>query len=499
MQCPSCNSPLREGAAFCPTCGAQQQNPSAAVPGATPEGAASQQPNPTPEQAQAAGAAGTPMPDASAATNTQGTPLPTQATPYPESAAPQVASSPESATPQGAATQAMPAQPAPYPQGAAPQQANSYQGGYAPQGAPAAGMPAAGAAYPGAPVAPGAYGAPVMVKKRSKAPFIIGGVVLVLIIAVIVGFVSGFIPGLFNRGSVLTTLSSATEKVFTEATSAHAEVSIGYGSGSYGDEMSAEASWELGDDLRSSSFWFSTEDSYGDEVGFVFMDDKIISYEYYDGEIYYADIVMEDCVDYLNEYVNDELGTSVDFNGIIRGGHFDRDYIEKLNATLNDTDLEDLDYYSSYLEDVDSEGIAKITNDFVNSECSKDSVYEKFILNLKESNSGGEKTFNFDLDILKFLEAFADYAHDVASSNNDLYDAGKLLDTTIDQALNLIEYYDLDPIEIRFSVAGNILSRLNVDFSMSDYTYSLDLKLTDVNNVSLSNNDELLDILDEAQ
>jgi hypothetical protein len=442
MFCSNCGKEIPDASKFCPYCGAEHiktEGISAAVP--EPETL------PLPETAETA-----PVVPPVPAAVTQPVQEPVQ------QPAPQPAYGQQPAPQQQYAQQ----QPA-YAQQPAPQQA--YQ------------QPGYGQQYYGQ-AAPGEQPAPL--KKKSKLPIIIIAVVAALLI---IG--AGIIVAINVFGgaqqSALSALYEGTENLIYDTSSATVEITAG---------VSMTFKWDLGDDLKSSTFW-----GYSGGSGFIYKDDTIYIYESSGSDGTVIRNKTTGIVDELNTSFADEVGTKFDFNTLVKKGKLNRDAIDELNQIMTDSGLgsDVAGSVGASSSDVDSVRIAEIIDDFFSTEVSKESVYETFMYDIETTKGGSATEYDATFDPVALFGALSDYAQE-RGSNKDYAKAATAIEELCDAAEYLDEY--VDDIRIRVGITKKVLTGLIVDVNLSTGAVSLQLSVSDLNETDLSKDRKLSEILD---
>jgi hypothetical protein len=228
----------------------------------------------------------------------------------------------------------------------------------------------------------------------------------------------------------------------------------------------------LGDDLNSSGMDFK----FGDELRIIMVDGSIAVFSYgdiddptdYDG--------MSDVFDGLSEMINEEYGTDIDLNKIVKDGAFDYDYIEEAIEQIYDAVGEefDLDEIMTYSDSTSAAASATMTT-FLTEKCADEDYASAFVKDIESSSSGGNTTVEFKVDIIGVLEAYSAYLDEVAGDSSYLSEYSitasdvEAIKDMIDEAID--SYYDFDdiPETVDFSVTTD----------KNDYLRELVVSMTD--------------------
>ena len=335
------------------------------------------------------------------------------------------------------------------------------------------------------------YGAqPVAKKRTSKAPFIIiGAVLLVLIVGGVAVFASGILGNLFAPKSMMSALYQGTENLFYDTSSGTMELRISDGS----IDAVATVKWDFGDDLKSSVIWVDAYNS-----GFVLKDDKVIIYQS-TGSVSDIKITGEYAgfVDLLNQTAG-EMGVSdVDFNNIVKNGKLDRNYLEQLNQKLAKADSG-----SEYLglEARHSELITEIINDFMNTEVNKSKVRDKFMSDSYTESSGGVTTYSANVNLKDFVNALGDYAYQRGRDAKYALAADEVVDACDSYISNgLGAELTLEDLSVVVTVKNNILTGLMLVFSTSSESFSITVDITGLNTTELDSDHRITNIINSPR
>jgi hypothetical protein len=501
MICKNCGKDIPEIAKFCPYCGSAQEDPTAgevapaadgnksvdelkegeevretseAKPAETPEVKPAETPEAKPEE---------PLEGDPEAKPEDKLPGPTIVTPaeqaygqepYVQQAA---GAMPASYGQQPYGQQAVGAGPPPYgqpyPQQPYPQQPYGQQ----PYGA-----------MPGQPMPESAQ--PVQEKKRSKVPFIIIGAVILL--ALIAGGVV-LALNLLGPKSMATAISEGTENLIYNTSAAEVRIEVGV----MGQSIGADVKWDLGDDLKSSTVWISYAAGMGGNGGLILKDDTLYTYESRGAASgasasgYSITSQSANAVDMMNRGLQDTLGVDIDFNKMVKGGKFDRAYVDEINKKLAESDAEStlpIPGYSS----IEAGKISEILTTFFTTEIKKTQVHEKFLGEVVTTKNGSTTTYETTIDAVDFIGALGDYATE-RGKNSEYTDAANTIVSVCDSAGGVISG-DLD---VEVTMESNALSELDLSFSipLGSLNLNLDVLETSATGFTLDGDKDLDAIL----
>ncbi|MDR1714180.1 MAG: zinc-ribbon domain-containing protein [Coriobacteriales bacterium] len=341
-------------------------------------------------------------------------------------------------------------------------------------------------------------------KKKSKLPFILIPVILVLLIigALVALAFSGIIklPSLGGSSGPVSELIDSGNKLSTSAESGTMEISFDVDVSYYDLQGTITYKWQYGKDLKSSKFWIAmpgevfSEFAYGygsyDEVGVIMADDTLYIYVKDGSDI---EVMRESGITAeMNAYLNKQLDTDeeIDLNKIIKNGSIDSDYVNHISELYAEQEV-----YSNNSDSEDAEAVSTILSDFLEKECSKESVYEGFLLNYKESKSGSATTYSFDFDLLYFLDALEGYAEQRGEEDDELAGgADELVDAC--QELSSVMGSVSIRIPVEYTVTDGLLTSFAVEMSGGSYSAALDITISKVNKTDLENDADYQEIID---
>jgi uncharacterized membrane protein YgcG len=326
------------------------------------------------------------------------------------------------------------------------------------------------------------YGAqPVAKKRTSKAPFIIiGAVLLVMIVGAVAVVASGILTNLFAPKSIMSALYEGTENLFYNTSSGTMEIKSG---------ANFTVKWDFGDDLKSSVVW-----AYSGNTGFVLKDDTLI---YYEATGSASDIKIVDeyvgIVAILNESAAD-TGVTVDFNKIVKNGKLDKSYIEQINKEMANASS-DIEYFGSDDAELaqNSELITEIINDFMNSEVNKSKVQDKFMSGSSTDSSGGTTTYSGTINLVDLVNALGDYAYE--RGKDDKYAAAADEIVSACDSYSMGGEFVIEDFDIKVIVRDKVLTGLTLDINTSTVSLSVVIDITGLNSTDLSDDQKLNNIM----
>ncbi|MCL1880319.1 MAG: zinc ribbon domain-containing protein [Actinomycetia bacterium] len=468
MQCWKCDKEVPDTSRFCPYCGADQQD------------AANQ------AAAAASVAAAAAVPDISQSA-------------VPEPAAPPPAMPVEPPVVPPVPTEAVAAQP-PAPQPVVEPQSVAQPVVLQPQVPP---VPQPGIDQQ-PPVPPAAYPAGVSAvpetaqeapKKRSALPFIIGGIAVLLVAAIVV--VALVLPGLVKpkQQTALEAMSKGTENLLFNTSSATVTAEMG---------TSLTAKWELGKDLASSTIW-----GYVGDYGVVLRNNTLIVYQASSasssasgGSGIQVVAKQSGVIDYANVAINEEYNIGIDLNKIVNNGKLDRAYIEQMSQKLSDAAGSDLSSNPMYGLGVDSENadkLAKIISDFMTVEVNKQDVQDKFMSNASTKVNGSATDYQGTINPQAMIQALGDYAKSVGDKDSSYADAADQLRSYCVQATSSLQQSTLGNIDIGFTVDADILTKLKMSFTSEGVPIVCNVQITGINSTHLDGDSKLQQIMDAPE
>ncbi|MCL1891485.1 MAG: zinc ribbon domain-containing protein [Coriobacteriia bacterium] len=358
--------------------------------------------------------------------------------------------------------------------------ASSVEGAAAPVSTPSVGAAPMGAAPQYAGQYPPQYAAQQASKKKSKKlPIIIAAVLALALVGGGVAYALNTFGNLSEK-TALGALYFGTENLLFEASSATVEARAG---------VNATVKWDLGKDLKSSTFW-----GYSGGMGFLLKDDTLIVYEGSSsgGGI---EVVSKESgiVGTLNDQLNSELDTKLDFNNVVSNGKLNRKFFEDLSAEVDKT-------AANMDTDVDSERMAEIVTDFMTNEINKKDVHDKVVLDATSSKSGSTTTHKGRLAPFSLLDELYNYAEQ-RGKDSRYQEAAKTITDALDSVRSMSSYMGsyLDDVSYEISVTDKFLSGLGVTLNTPSGAVSADISISDINATNLSNESLIQEILDAPE
>jgi hypothetical protein len=268
--------------------------------------------------------------------------------------------------------------------------------------------------------------------------------------------------------------------------------------------------WQLGKDLKSSSFWIVP----ASEGGFIFQNDSVYTYENNSGK--YSTNKESGLVNEANNSIKEMYGIETDINNIVKDGKINQDYLEELNELLSKAQInKDVfgeefggngyspDIIPPELLNADYQEISVIVNDFLEKESVKEEVYNKFLTDVEASRDGSSSTQSFKFTVNAFIEALGDYAQSVGDSGANKPEAAKQIVSACDSAKAMLGYINLEPLEISFTSDAGVLTKLTLGIQsksiyMSDSSINIAVEVGEVDKTDLANDEELKKIIESS-
>jgi hypothetical protein len=356
---------------------------------------------------------------------------------------------------------------------------------------------------------------------KKRFPRFVAPVAVIAIVAVVAVTLFLSLPNLLMPSNpVAVTLQSVMN--ISELSSFDYRITVGVENEG---EVSVRGYMHLGRDLYNSIFELETEESSSyssSHARFVFSGgaagvysrnssswDNWREYEHYE----YADrdTIRRGFFEVLQSMGIRMDERDIDINRFVRNGKFDIDYMEKIGQQISRDSQDYLQHglgldssVTQYLRNMDKleEEINKMFTNFLR-ECEKDEFLDMFVTNLETSKSGGSTTYDFDIRVFRFINAFVDYCIDSLSSGSRYPELHRVLSsiardemgTTLNEMLREISRElrnELDSMSrnfsdrIRMSVTvsrSRILERMNINFTVGSQNVSVRINIDNHNSV----------------
>ncbi|MDR0500020.1 MAG: zinc-ribbon domain-containing protein [Coriobacteriales bacterium] len=336
-------------------------------------------------------------------------------------------------------------------------------------------------------------------KKRRLVPIIVAAVVVLALIGGGTALAFNFI-GSLNK-TPLETIGNSIEKLSFDTNSGRIDynVSLNIGSSlSSGTSSKATGtySWQYGDDLSSSTFWF-TMDFNNQQIDAILTNDTLYGSNGSNGQV----DAYSGFIEWTNKYIYQTYGITTDINNCVKSGKLNRDYLDEVGKQIYDanrsTSTNGMKAFGMDLGSIDTNGLNEILQRFYTKECTKQEVWEKFLLNLVISEG---KSYSFSFSFEGFMMALADYNYTLRSDDK-LGNASKDLTTALRSLNTYISF--IPDISFKYDIKDSLFSSLEISANTSYLGTSIDLKFSmnakDINKTDLASDSRLKDIISSAK
>jgi hypothetical protein len=328
-------------------------------------------------------------------------------------------------------------------------------------------------------------------KKKKKAGLVVIIVVAAVIVLALIGAAVAWGLGAFKAPqNALAASVQGLSKVVSDSSSGTASFGLSGGTSSSAYGNGGTVKWQLGQDLKSSSFSYAANGSNN----LVLVRNDQLVYRDSSGQ---SQSVAQNVIENLSAQINQTYqssGLKVDLNQVVKDQHINLPYLEQLEGQLKSATSKLLQGQglgnllgsgSSTNTDVDTAAMQSLIQGFVDS-CNQPAVYQQFLSDYQQSGIAGGTEYQFKVDLNGFISALESYCSSQEGSNSSTAAAAKqlrsslgLIDTLESSSNSTLSSF---APKVDLQVSGGYLSHAAVSWTWQGQGYQANLDISNLNN-----------------